>query len=152
LTAYYGLIHLAHLEPGERVLIHGAAGGIGLAAIQVVRHLGGQVFATAGSAEKRDYLRALGVEHVFDSRTLAFADDVRSATGGEGIDIVLNSLAGEAVTRNLQILRPFGRFLEIGKRDYLENRKIGLRPFLENIAYFAIDADRLMAGRPETAR
>src|SRR5262249_53034489 len=64
LTAYYGLIHLAHLEPGERVLIHGAAGGIGLAAIQIVQHFGGQVFATAGSAEKRDYLRALGVEHV----------------------------------------------------------------------------------------
>lgn len=152
LTAYYGLVHLARLEPGERVLIHGAAGGVGLAAIQIVRHFGGQVFATAGSAEKRDYLRALGVEHVFDSRTLAFADEVRAATGGEGVDIVLNSLAGEAVTRNLRVLRPFGRFLEIGKRDYLENRKIGLRPFLENISYFAIDADRLMAARPETAR
>lgn len=152
LTAYYGLIHLARLEPGERVLIHGAAGGVGLAAIQIVRLFGGQVFATAGSAEKRDYLRALGVEHVFDSRTLAFADDIRSATGGAGVDVVLNSLAGEAVTRNLQILRPFGRFLEIGKRDYLENRKVGLRPFLENISYFAIDADRLMAGRPETAQ
>jgi NADPH:quinone reductase-like Zn-dependent oxidoreductase/acyl carrier protein len=148
-TALYSLCNLAGLKAGERVLIHGAAGGVGLAALQIVRHFGGEVFATAGSEEKRDFLRGLGVEHVFDSRSLTFAENIRAATGGEGVDIVLNSLAGEAMTQSLQLLRPFGRFLEIGKRDFIENSKIGLRPFLENIAYFAVDVDRLMAARPK---
>lgn len=150
-TAYYALKHLADLQPGERVLIHGAAGGVGIAAIQLARHLGAEVFATAGSDEKRDFARLLGADHVFDSRSLAFADDLLSVTGGEGVDVVLNSLAGEAVRRNLGILRPFGRFLELGKRDFYENTPIGLRPFKDNISYFGIDADQLLIDRPRLA-
>jgi phthiocerol/phenolphthiocerol synthesis type-I polyketide synthase C len=150
-TVYYALKHLADLQPGERVLIHGAAGGVGLAAIQFARHLGAEIFATAGSDEKRDFVRLLGADHVFDSRSLAFADDILAVTSGEGVDVVLNSLAGEAIRRNLRVLKPFGRFLELGKRDFFENTPIGMRPFKDNISYFGIDADQLLTGRPALA-
>jgi acyl transferase domain-containing protein/NADPH:quinone reductase-like Zn-dependent oxidoreductase/NADP-dependent 3-hydroxy acid dehydrogenase YdfG/acyl carrier protein len=150
-TVYYALKHLADLQPGERVLIHGGAGGVGIAAIQLARHLGGEIFATAGSDEKRDFVRLLGADHVFDSRSLAFADDILAATNGEGVDVVLNSLAGEAIRRNLAALKPFGRFLELGKRDFFENTPIGLRRFKDNISYFGIDADQLLTGRPNLA-
>lgn len=148
LTSYYALHHLAKLSEGERVLIHGAAGGVGLAAIQIARWCGAEVFATAGSEEKRNYLRMLGVPHVLDSRTLDYADDIMRLTDGTGVDVVLNSLSGEAITRNLSVLKPFGRFLELGKRDFYENTRIGLRPFRQNISYFGIDADQLLKHRP----
>jgi NADPH:quinone reductase-like Zn-dependent oxidoreductase/SAM-dependent methyltransferase len=150
-TVYYALKHLADLQAGERVLIHGGAGGVGIAAIQLAKYLGAEVFATAGSPEKRDFVRLLGADHVFDSRSLAFADDILAATNGEGIDVVLNSLAGEVIRRNLSVLKPFGRFLELGKRDFFENTPIGLRPFKDNISYFGIDADQLLTGRPQLA-
>lgn len=151
LTVYYALKQLADLRPGERVLIHGAAGGVGIAAIQLARHLGAEIFATAGTDEKRDFVRLLGADHVFDSRSLAFADQIRAATRGEGVDVVLNSLAGEAMRRSLDVLKPFGRFLELGKRDFFENTPLGLRPLRNNISYFGIDADQLMTGRPALA-
>ena len=151
-TVYYSLLHLAQLEPGETVLIHGAAGGVGIAAIQLAKWRGATIHATAGSDEKRDFLRLLGVEHIYDSRTLEFADDIIAATEGLGVDVVLNSLAGEAINRNLRILKPFGRFIELGKRDYYENTKIGLRPFRNNISYFGVDADQLMSERPALTR
>jgi NADPH:quinone reductase-like Zn-dependent oxidoreductase/acyl carrier protein/SAM-dependent methyltransferase len=150
-TAYYALHHLGKLRVGDRVLIHGAAGGVGLAALQYARHCGAEPFVTAGSEEKRDFLRLLGVEHVMDSRSLLFADEIVAITEGEGVDVVLNSLSGEAVSRNLEVLRPFGRLLELGKRDYYEDARIGLRPFRNNIAYFGIDVDQLFKERPELA-
>ncbi|HRQ96680.1 MAG TPA: SDR family NAD(P)-dependent oxidoreductase [Candidatus Accumulibacter phosphatis] len=151
-TVYYALHHLARLQAGERVLIHGAAGGVGIAAIQIARWLGAEIYATAGSDEKRDFLRLLGVVHVFDSRSLAFADQILEQSSGRGVDVVLNSLAGEAINRNFRVLRPFGRFLELGKRDFYENTRIGLRPFRNNISYFGIDADQLMLLHPGLTR
>ncbi|MFJ4353865.1 SDR family NAD(P)-dependent oxidoreductase [Pseudomonas sp. NPDC089428] len=151
-TVYYALHHLARLEPGEKVLIHGAAGGVGIAAIQIAKWLGAEIHATAGSDEKRDFLRLLGVDNVYDSRSLAYADQVLAATGGRGVDVVLNSLAGEAINRNFRVLKPFGRFLELGKRDFYQNTRIGLRPFRNNISYFGIDADQLMSERPQLTR
>ncbi|KGR94823.1 type I polyketide synthase [Burkholderia sp. ABCPW 111] len=152
-TAYYALAELARLRRGERVLVHGAAGGVGVAAIQLARHFGAEVFATAGSDEKREFVRLVGADHVLDSRSLSFADEIRALTLGEGVDVVLNSLAGEAMVRGIDTLRPFGRFLELGKRDFYENSYIGLRPFRNNISYFGIDADQLMGVRADlTAR
>jgi phthiocerol/phenolphthiocerol synthesis type-I polyketide synthase C len=148
-TSYYALHHLARLQEGEKVLIHGAAGGVGIAAIQVAKWCGAEIYATAGSDEKRDFLRLLGVEHIFDSRNLDFADQILELTGGAGVDVVLNSLAGEAINRNLRALKPFGRFLELGKRDFYENTRVGLRPFRNNLSYFGIDADQLMSQRPD---
>jgi len=152
LTVYYALHHLAGLQAGERVLIHGAAGGVGLAAIQVARWRGARIHATAGSEDKRDLLRLLGVEHIHDSRSLAYADEVLAATGGEGVDVVLNALAGEAINRNLRVLRPFGRHIELGKRDFYEDSRIGLRPLRNNISFHGVDADQLVLARPDLAR
>jgi len=141
----------AKLKSGDRVLVHAASGGVGLAAIQLARHLGAVVFATA-SAHKQATLREMGVAHVYDSRTTDFADQILADTDGAGVDVVLNSLAGEAINRNLRVLKPFGRFLELGKRDFYENTRIGLRPFRNNISYFGIDADQLMSERPQLTR
>lgn len=148
-TVYYALKHLARLAPGEKVLIHGAAGGVGIAAIQIAQWLGAEVHATVSSAEKRDFLSLMGIEHVYDSRALTFAEEILDATNGCGVDVVLNSLAGEAIHQNLRALRPFGRFLELGKRDFYENTRIGLRPFRNNLSYFGIDSDQLMKELPE---
>jgi acyl transferase domain-containing protein/NADPH:quinone reductase-like Zn-dependent oxidoreductase/acyl carrier protein len=147
-TAYYALHHLAHLGGGERVLIHSATGGVGLAAVQIAQWLGAEIYATAGSEAKRDYLRSLGIQYVFDSRSLAFADEIRQLTNGQGVDVVLNSLAGEAIAKGLELLAPYGRFLEIGKRDIYQNNVIGLEPFRKNLSYFAIDLDRMARERP----
>jgi NADPH:quinone reductase-like Zn-dependent oxidoreductase/acyl transferase domain-containing protein len=117
LTAYYGLVRLAQLQPGERVLIHAGAGGVGLAAIQIAQHIGAEVFATAGSDAKREFVRSLGVKHVYSSRSTAFADEILADTNREGVDVVLNSLPGEAISKSLSILRAYGRVLEIGKKD-----------------------------------
>jgi acyl transferase domain-containing protein len=115
-TAYYGLYCLAKLGVGERVLIHAAAGGVGLAAVQLALRRGAEVFATAGSPAKRAMLRGLGVTAVMDSRSTAFSDEVLAATGGEGVHVVLNSLAGEFIPASLRALAPGGHFLELGKR------------------------------------
>jgi acyl transferase domain-containing protein/NADPH-dependent curcumin reductase CurA/short-subunit dehydrogenase/acyl carrier protein len=119
LTALYALDRVARLRAGERVLIHAAAGGVGLAAVQLARQRGAEVFATAGSSVKRHHLRQMGIRHVMDSRTLTFADEIRTATRGEGIDVVLNSLTGDALRSSLSLLKSGGRFLEIGKTDLL---------------------------------
>lgn len=151
LTSYYALHHLARLSEGEWVLIHGGAGGVGLAAMQIAQWRGARIIATAGSPEKRALLERLGAEHVLDSRSLDFVDEVRRITAGDGVHVVLNSLAGEAMERSLELVRPFGRFLELGKRDYYANTLIGLRPFRRNVSYFGIDADQLLRHEPELA-
>ena len=147
-TVYYALKHLARVEPGEKVLIHGAAGGVGIAALQIAQWLGAEIYATVGSEEKRDFLHLMGIERLYDSRSLTFAEEILEDTQGEGVDVVLNSLAGEAINQNLRALRPFGRFLELGKRDFYENTHIGLRPFRNNLSYFGIDSDQLMKVQP----
>ncbi|MGH2621008.1 MAG: type I polyketide synthase, partial [Anaerolineales bacterium] len=145
------LHHLARLRAGERILIHAAAGGVGLAAIQFAQHVGAEIFATAGSPEKREFLRSLGVRHVMDSRSLDFADEVMALTGGKGVDVVLNSLAGDAIPKSISVLDAYGRFLEIGKRDIYQNSKLNLRPFRKNLSFFAIDLGRLFQERPAVA-
>ncbi|HEV8558294.1 MAG TPA: SDR family NAD(P)-dependent oxidoreductase [Actinophytocola sp.] len=148
-SAHYGLRHLAQLAEGEVVLVHGAAGGVGLAAVQCARAAGATVIATAGTEEKRDFLRLLGIEHVFDSRGPGFAAGVLAATGGRGVDVVLNSLGGELIGRSLELLRLGGRFVELGKRDLYGDRNVSLYPFRDNISYFVVDIDQLAAHRVE---
>ena len=132
----YSLVSCARLRRGEWVLVHGGAGGVGLAALQIAKLKGARVIATAGSREKRALVKALGAEHVLDSRSLAFVDEVRRITG-DGVGIVVNSLFGEAMERSLNCLKPFGRFIELGKRDYVANTHIGLRPFRRNLLLFS---------------
>ncbi len=135
-TALYGLDDLAQLKKGERVLIHAGAGGVGLAAIYIAKHIGAEVFATA-SEKKRDYLRSIGVEHVLDSRSLSFAQDIRDITDGGGVDVVLNSLAGEFITSSMALLNPGGRFIEIGKADIWSQDRV--KAFRDDITYQDFD-------------
>lgn len=152
MTAWYSLKHLARMQPGESILIHGAAGGVGLAAIQIATYLGLTIHATAGSAEKHSFLRQLGVKNIYSSRSLAFAEEILERTNGQGVDAVLNSLAGEAIPAGLSVLRPFGRFLELGKRDFFADTPMRLRPFSNNISYFGIDVDQLHVHQPALAQ
>jgi NADPH:quinone reductase-like Zn-dependent oxidoreductase/thioesterase domain-containing protein/acyl carrier protein len=152
MTAWYALHNLGKIQRGEKILIHAATGGVGLAAIQIAQLAGAEIFATAGNDEKRTFLRGLGIRHVMDSRTTAFAEEIRGLTKGAGVDIVLNSLAGEAIGKGLSLLGPGGRFLEIGKRDIYANTAIGLRPLRNNISMFVIDMGQVMAGQPQSVQ
>jgi polyketide synthase 5 len=116
-TAWYGLHDLARIKRGDRVLIHSATGGVGQAAIAIARVAGAEIFATAGSEQRREKLRDKGIEHVYDSRSLEFAELIRADTDGYGVDILLNSVAGAAQRAGLELLALGGRFVEIGKRD-----------------------------------
>jgi acyl transferase domain-containing protein/acyl carrier protein/phospholipid N-methyltransferase len=116
LTAEFCLGHLAKMKAGDRVLIHAAAGGVGMAAVRLAQRAGAQVFATAGSPSKRDLLRLMGVAYVFDSRSAAFADDILAATEGRGVDVVLNSLSGDLIDASFRVIARGGCFVEIGKR------------------------------------
>ena len=125
------------LRPGQRVLIHAAAGGVGLAAVKLAQRQGAEIFATAGSPEKREFLRTIGITHVMDSRSLAFADQILDVTAGEGVDVVLNSLAGEFIPASLRTLATGGCFLELGKRDIWTPENVAkARP---DIRYYAYD-------------
>ncbi|MEU5429761.1 SDR family NAD(P)-dependent oxidoreductase [Streptomyces olivoreticuli] len=118
LTAWYGLVELARLQPGERVLIHAATGGVGMAAVRIARHLGAEVYATASPA-KHGVLEEMGIDaaHRASSRDLDFEEDIRRAADGRGVDVVLNSLTGEFIEASLRLLSEGGRFLEMGKTD-----------------------------------
>lgn len=148
ITAYYALVSLADLKDGETVLVHSASGGVGLAALAIARRLGVKVIATAGSQAKREFLKARGVENVFDSRGLDFVAKVLEVTGGRGVDAVLNSLVGSQLRRGLECLAPGGRFLEIGKRDIYEDNPLPLGRFRNNLSFFAIDLEQLTREKP----
>lgn len=145
-TAYYSLLKLGRLCQGEKVLIHAAAGGVGMAAVQIAKWKRAQIFATAGSSEKREYLQSLGIKYVMDSRSTAFADEVMQYTEGRGVDVVLNSLGGEFIPKGLSVLTHYGRFLELGQRDILSNSQIGLGAFEKSLSFFAIQVN---SGLPE---
>lgn len=137
LTAQYGLKRLAKLVRGQRILIHAAAGGLGLAAVQLAQSIGAEIFATAGNPEKRAFLRGLGIRHVFDSRTLAFRDEVLAATGGSGVDVVLNLLAGDFIGASFETLGRSGCFLEVGKRGIWPHERVAALG--KEIRYFPYD-------------
>jgi mycoketide-CoA synthase len=145
LTAYYGLVELADLQPGESVLVHAAAGGVGIAALQLAKQLGAEVYATA-SPRKWGVLRAFGLdgEHRASSRTLDFKEQFLRATGGRGVDVVLNSLANEAVDASLAALSERGRFVELGKTDIRAGAEVSAHH--PGVRYWAMD---LMDAGPE---
>ncbi|KAL4890134.1 ketoacyl-synt-domain-containing protein [Aspergillus ambiguus] len=141
-TAYEALIVAARLRPREQILIHGAAGGVGQAAIMIARSVGAEIFATVSSEAKMKHLvdtYGIGEDHIFFSRDLSFADDVLRATQGRGVDVVLNSLAGEALRQSWLCLAWFGRFIELGKKDILENTGLDMGQFIKNISFHSIN-------------
>ncbi|MGV2921901.1 SDR family NAD(P)-dependent oxidoreductase, partial [Streptomyces alfalfae] len=137
-TAYYGLVDMGGLSSGESVLVHAAAGGVGMAAVQLARHLGAEVFATA-SEGKWDAVRALGVpdDHLASSRDLGFEEHFRTVTDGRGVDVVLDSLAREFVDASLRLLPRGGRFVEMGKTDIRDAARVATEHFA--VRYRAFD-------------
>ncbi|MGZ4976964.1 MAG: SDR family NAD(P)-dependent oxidoreductase, partial [Methylobacter sp.] len=146
LTAHHGLRVLAGLSHGEWVLIHAGTGGVGMAAIQIAKAVGAHIIATAGSEEKREYLHSLGIAYVGDSRSTAFADTVRVATGGRGVDVVLNALAGDMITASMDALAPNGRFVEVGKADIWDGER--LAQSYPGIVYHHFDLVELQRNQP----
>lgn len=146
MTVYYALNKLVRLGQDERILIHTAAGGTGLAAIQMARVLQAEIFATAGSDEKRAYLRSIGIDHIMDSRSLAFAAEIMDATAGQGVDVVLNTLTGDARTRSLELLAPYGRFVELSKRDIYLNTQ--MPPLRRSVSFASVDLAGMALERP----
>jgi polyketide synthase 5 len=148
-TAWYGLNELARIKAGDKVLIHSGTGGVGQAAIAIARAAGAEIFATAGSEARRQLLRDMGIEHVHDSRTVEFADQIRADTDGYGVDIVLNSVIGAAQLAGIKLLALGGRFVEIGKRDIYGDTKLGLFPFRRNLAFWGVDLGLMSVSHPQ---
>jgi acyl transferase domain-containing protein/acyl carrier protein len=150
LTAYYGLHVLGKIKAGESVLIHSAAGGVGLAAVQLALRAGATIYATAGNARKRAYLRSLGLQHVMDSRTLDFARDIREHTHGQGVDLVLNALTGDALAHSLSLLAPGGRFIELGKTEIWDEKR--LAEVNAQTTYLPLDMGQVFQENPVQVR
>jgi myxalamid-type polyketide synthase MxaB len=150
LTAHYALRRLGRISAGEKVLIHAAAGGVGLAAVQIAQQAGAEIFATAGTPEKRAYLKSLGVPHVMDSRSPDFSGQIMEITRGRGVDLVLNSLAGEFIAKSLSITATNGRFLEIGRTGIWD--QAGVAQLNRNISYFPVDLASTFEESPELIR
>ncbi|GLA88443.1 type I Iterative Polyketide synthase (PKS) [Aspergillus tubingensis] len=141
-TAQYGLVELAKIEAGESILIHAAAGGVGQAAIQLAQLIGAEIYATVGSEEKKQMLidrYCIPESHIFYSRDTEFGPCVREATGGRGVDVILNSLAGDFLRETWDCLAPFGRFIEIGKRDITSNTRLEMAKFEYNCTFSSLD-------------
>ncbi|MBV8097990.1 MAG: SDR family NAD(P)-dependent oxidoreductase [Verrucomicrobia bacterium] len=152
MTAWHALYNVARIRPGESILIHAGAGGVGMAAIQIAHYLGVEVIATAGSPVKRTLLEKLGVKHVIDSRRGDFADAVMQLTNRRGVDVVLNALAAEAIPMGLSCLAEFGRFIEIGKRDIYQNSRIPLWPLRRNASFHVVAMDAVFSGDESLTR
>ncbi|KAI2917976.1 hypothetical protein CBS147320_9042 [Aspergillus niger] len=153
-TAWTSLVQIGRLTQGEKVLIHAGAGGTGQAAIQISQYLGADVYVTVSSEAKRDLLMdtyAIPEGHIFYSRDVAFAQGVKDATGGRGVDLVLNSLSGECLLASWDCLAPYGRFVEIGKKDILDNARLPMLPFNRGVSFSAFDGSTWMLERPEQA-
>lgn len=139
ITSYYALIWAAQLKKDDVVLIHSATGGVGLAAIEICKWKGCQIFATAGNDAKRQLLRDMGISLVMNSRDAEFAKEIEAYTNGRGVDVILNTLSGESMLAGLNSLNFFGRFLQIDKKDIAADNAIKLGIFNKGLTYSAID-------------
>lgn len=151
-TAYYSMIEVARLSRGETILIHAAAGGVGQAALRLAQWIGAEIFATVGSPEKKAFLMdtfGISEDHIYCSRDISFVDCIKLTTKGKGVDVVLNSLAGEALKASLDCLAHFGRFVEIGKQDLMVNTRIEMNKFTYNVTYATVDLLLLQAEKTQ---
>ncbi|KAI9045941.1 type I polyketide synthase [Aspergillus affinis] len=151
-TAYYSLIDLGQLLEGESILIHAAAGGVGQAAIIIAQSIGAKVFATVGSQEKKEFLMEtynLDSDRIYFSRDTSFARGILHATDGEGVDVALNSLDGDALQATFKCVAPFGRFIEMGKRDIVQNSRLEMSSFDRNVTFASVDMNVVREKRPK---
>ena len=146
-TAYYALSHWARMKPGETILIHSAAGGFGQATIQLAKLYGAEIYATVGSEEKRQFLYdtyGIPQDHMFSSRSDSFAKGISRMTNARGVDVVINSLAGEALRTTWECIAPFGRFIEVGKQDMFNSGNLPMRQFAKNVTFACIDLEHIV--------
>ena len=146
LTALYSLKEKARLRKGDKVLIHHAAKGVGLAAVNYAKLMGAEIFATAQSEKNSDYLRSIGVEHIFSAHDLSFAKKILERTEGKGVNVVLSDLSGEMIYQNFSVLAPYGMYLELGKN---EDALLPTKFFHKNLSYIVINMDKMCKDRPE---
>lgn len=150
ITAIYCLRDKANLRKGDKVLIHNAAGGIGLAAVYYAKYAEAEIFATAESDEGRTYLKAIGINHVFNSENLDFSTEIGEITNGKGVDVILSALSGEMLYQNFSCLAPYGAYLDISKKDTAGNSSLDKALFNHNLSHIAVDIDRMLIEKQET--
>ncbi|KAF3058250.1 Lovastatin diketide synthase LovF [Daldinia childiae] len=146
-TAYYALVNVGNVQKGETILIHSAAGGFGQASIALAQHFGAEVFATVSSREKKQLLintYNVPEDHIFNSRDASFAQAVKRHTGGRGVDVLLNSLAGDALRESWHCVARFGRFIELGQKDIVGNTGLDMAPFIKNMSFHSVNMIDLM--------
>lgn len=151
-TAYYGLVEIANLQANQTVLIHSATGGVGQAALRIAQHVGAEIFATVGNASKRELLiNEFGIpeDHIFSSKARTFRQGIHRITNGKGVDVVLNSLSGEALQESWASIARFGVFVELGKADALSNAGLSMAPFERNVTFASVDLQMIADHRPE---
>ncbi|PYI34570.1 ketoacyl-synt-domain-containing protein [Aspergillus indologenus CBS 114.80] len=154
-TAFYALITVGQIQPGQSVLIHCATGGVGLAAIHICQEIGATIYATAGLPEKREFLSTeygIPTENIFTSRDDSFRQGVMSRTAGAGVDLVLNSLAGSLLHASWQCVAKFGKMVELGKRDFLARGSLSMDLFNDNRSFFGVDMLSIMAEQPSLSQ
>ena len=153
-TAVMCLMQIGRLRKGETVLIHAASGAVGQACIMIAQHLDAKIFVTAGAPEKREFLtQTFGIPstQIFSSRTSEFKDAILLATNGEGVDVIVNSLSGNLLQQTWDLIAENGRFMEIGKKDFLQNNYLPMRPFDRNVTFSGVDL-RKTSQKPEAVR
>lgn len=154
-TAIMSLMRFGQLRKGESVLIHAASGAVGQACIVLAQHIGAEIFVTAGSPAKRDFLHeeyGIPRDHIFSSRTTEFRDGILAVTNGKGVDVIVNSLSGDLLQATWAVIADFGRFVEIGKRDLLQNNYLTMRPFDRNVTFCGVDLRTRFQKKPEEHR
>jgi emericellamide synthase (highly reducing iterative type I polyketide synthase) len=154
-TVYYSLIDMGRLARGEKILIHSAAGAVGQAAIMLAQHIGAEIFVTVGSNGKRDLLHEkynIPLENIFSSRSSAFYGSIKRITGSYGVDVVLNSLGGEMFRQSCNLVAPFGRFIEIGKKDLMDDALMPMNFLLRNITFALVDLHAIIDSKKSLAR
>ena len=150
-TAFYALYTIARLQKGESILIHAAAGGVGQAAVMLSQLSGAEIFVTLGSAEKRDFMKgAYGIpdNHIFSSRDTSFESAILHATNNRGVDVVLNSIAGEGLKASWRCIAPLGRFVEIGKADLVQDSYLEMKKFLSSATFAGVDLTVVAKQKP----
>ncbi|KAK7733693.1 putative PKS/NRPS-like protein biosynthetic cluster [Cytospora paraplurivora] len=151
-TAYVALYEMANIQPGESVLVHAAAGGVGQACIQLAKVRGAEIYATVGSIEKRDLLiEKYGIpkDHILSSRDLTFAKGIKRLTKGRGVDVAVNSLSGDALRATWDSMAPFGRFVEVGKVDIYSSARLNMATFRNNVSFAFVDISFMCEHKPE---
>lgn len=151
-TSHYCIRHAANLQKNESILIHSAAGGVGQACIKLAQLVGAEIFVTAGSPAKVEFLEktfGLARSHILNSRSLDFGPQIMSLTKGKGIDVIINSLAGDALLESWRCLAMFGRFIELGKKDAVMNTRLDMAPFERSTSFVSVGWDHFGNHRPD---